>query len=432
MVHVSSFLLMASLILPFSVLAKVKNKDTALLLAVGESPVPMVDQNQFLKSLQNKLKHRARFLPIRSVSQLARTTEASSHSPELDEAIHMMNDSLDAYASYSRNAKQTIVAMDSLKNFVSTKVTPSPQTSELLVSAIMTKTWLLHKSRQKEKAQKELHQLLSVAPQVHLQTQNYPPSFRRFVKRQITTVNPGSHKAFIRSSPAAADVFVNNVFVGVSPLTVNLPQGEYTVGFYASGRKPSQKKLNLTKSKSKKIHAHLAWAADGKKSKPLQADHWNQLKPSKKIRLAHQVASAAQANHALFFSFEKQNGFPIAKATVYDARFSQMMKVITYPKPIANFKNEQAALIQFYSKKLTPYFGKNSMSYWSKNVDQSLILDHRMARHGKKPLHKQPAFWAIGLGVIAAGVITAVVLSQGSDSSSPSTGGVTVGLGGLK
>jgi len=131
----------------------------------------------------------------------------------------------------------------------------------------------------------------------------------------------------------------------------------------------------------------------------------------------------------VFLEWIPKSGGVVPQATVYDARFSQMMKVIPYPKTVTNVGSEQAQITQYFTKKISPYLGKDSISYWSKNIDQDAILDHRIGNRMNKPIHKRPEFWAIGLGVLVAGTVTAVVLSQ-NGGSSPSSGGVTVNFGG--
>jgi len=272
--------------------------------------------------------------------------------------------------------------------------------------------------------------LVQLSPKADLQLSYYPPTFRKFFSRVKKQQKLGSRSVEIKSVPSSVNVYVNHVFVGTSPLKLNLPPNKYHIGFYANGRKPTVKLANLTKAKNKVIKAHLPW---GKKSNSRNINldtAWNKIKKTKKMVIASQISNAAHADKSLFLNIKKTANGYIPQVTIYDVRYSQMMKTISYPKPVSNLNTSHHQIANFFVKKLTPHLKESSMSYWSNHIDKDIIIDHRIASRGKKPIYKKPLFWVVAIGLITAGTATAIALSQGG-SSSPSTGGVKINFDGI-
>lgn len=432
-IRILSVLLILTFFVPASGWAKSsrKKKQTVIMLPVGKNQTQYSeDNNEIIKKIRNKLKKNFHFLTLGSAKQLKRTSKAPIDDPKLSEALHLMNDSLDNYNAFNTNAKTTIIAMDSVVDYLNNQIKPSSQASELMVSASMTKAWLLFQSRKKEQSKANLKTLLQLSPKANLQLSYYPPAFRKFFNKLKKETNSGTSTIAIKSSPSAVDVYINHVFVGVTPMSLNLPPQKYTVGFSASGRKSVTKTVNLTKSNHKNVSAKLPWGKKSNRKKTNSNVAWNKLSPSKKTVYASQIAGAANADKSVFFNFvQKKNGI-IAQATVYDARYSQLMKSISYPKPIVNLKSSHDKIASYFAKKLPNYLKGNSVSYWSKKIDKDMIVDHRIANKGKKPIYKKPVFWAIVVGLAAIATTSAVLLSN-SGSSAPKTGGVTVSFDGL-
>lgn len=422
-------LVTALILMPPQLLAAAK-RPTVILVPVGPSgDSSQGDRSRVLTQLRNKLKKNFNFLSLESVTQLKKYS-ASPADPKLAQALHLMNDSLETYNTFKSDAETTIFAMDTVIDFIKANVAPSAQASDLMVSAIMTKAWLLFEKRKKNEAKNTILEFAKIAPHSQVELDYYPPRFRRFFKQSVKDVTPGTATLTLRSTPTAVDVFIDHIFVGQTPITLSLPQSKYQVGFAAAGRRTVTKSVNLKGKNSKTLTTRLAWNGGRSAKTNTSPENWNGLKQSTKMVFAAQISRAANADKSIFFSWVKKGNGLVPQATVYDARYGQMMKPISFPRGVTDLKSSGSEVSAYFAKKLKPVLNDASVTYWSNKIDKQMIVDHRVASKGKKPLYKKPWFWAVAVGLVATTTTTAILLSN-SASSSKETGGVTVSFDGL-
>jgi hypothetical protein len=101
--------------------------------------------------------------------------------------------------------------------------------------ALLQEAWLylafgLSKLGKAEETTRALERLLRVDPDFQLDSEAFPPSFRRLVvteKDRLSRVGRGS--LHVRSATAGLPLYVDGKPVGLSPLTLSLPEGRYRV-----------------------------------------------------------------------------------------------------------------------------------------------------------------------------------------------------------
>lgn len=383
---------------------------------------------KLLELIRSQLTDEAHVLPIQTSGQLSSTSQ--SDDPKLNEAISLMTHTMDQYSNYQASEKETLTAINSLIYFMTHEVPPSRQCSELIHSAVLTKAWLQFKSGDKTSSTATLDDFTRISTSTPIDLSYFPPNFRKFTEKHLQSGKNTTTKQSITlaSTPTGADVFINHKHVGIAPVTIEAPLDEtITIGFTITGRKTAVKSVLIT-GKTKKIKSHLSWDS---KSTPTQKP-WHALKPKAKIMLASQLSAASKSDQIILFEAITRADGMTPTATVFDARYSQLMKTISYPKTITESSMDQSDVAKFFSDKLKPYLKSDSINYWQGSIDKSQILDHRIASRGKKPLHKNTPFLLAGAGVLLAGTITAIVLATSGGGNSPQdTGGVTINFNGL-
>jgi hypothetical protein len=130
---------------------------------------------------------------------------------------------------------------------------------------------------------------------------------------------------------------------------------------------------------------------------------------------------------AIFFDLMRIRGGYVAAAKIYNARFSQLVETI-YSEQISAFKAEEVKRVtEDLARKITPHLKSKDLTYWSKGVDRSVVVDYRVANRGKKPLYKKPAFWMTVGGVVITGVTLGILAAQDQEESA-TTGGIVLGF----
>lgn len=427
--RVFAYTLILSLVSPFPALGKTLplSKNTVALVSTQQTDADD-SMTKLLEQIRAQLVNSAHILPIQTSAQLSSTSQ--SDDPKLNEAITLMTNTMDQYSNYKTSEKDSLTAINSLIYFMSHEVPPSLQCAELMNSAILTKAWLQLKTGDKTNSINTLVDFAKITSRSQMDLSYFPPNFKKFATAHLQnkTHKDTKHSIKLTSTPTGADVFINHKHVGIAPVTVDLPLDEtVAVGFTSTGRKTSVKSVHITDN-IKEIKTHLSWNnKNTSATKP-----WHALKPKAKIVLASQLSAASHSDQTILFeTITTAEGF-IPTATVFDARYSQLMKTISYPKAIAKTALNQNNVANFFSDKLKPYLTAESVNYWQSNIEKSEILDHRIAARGKKPLYKKTPFLIAGAGVLLAGTITAIVLATSGGSSSPQdSGGVTINFNGL-
>lgn len=335
---------------------------------------------------------------------------------------------LDRYYSYQKGAKESLSDLTGLLQTMRATQEVSQGLSSLIVSTTLTKAWLEYQTADTESSQKTLATLQRLSPKQGTDLRFFPPAFQRFAKKTAEQVSSGSSSLQVHSSPEAADVYVDNVLVGVTPFEAKLNAGKYRVTVHAPGRASVTKDISLKTEGTEKISLHLPWQGRSRQKDVLQSwQKWQTTSLEKKIALASQLAATSNSDIVGFLTVTQAEAKVVPKIQLYNDNFSQLIKEFTYPEKIENFSEAENDLTRFFSKKMRPYLKDRTMTYWTKNIDRDVITDYRVASRLKKPLYKRPLFWVSMVGLAATGIGLGLAVA----GSGAATGGIILTFGGL-
>lgn len=345
-------------------------------------------------------------------------------SPELIQAIRLVDESLEKYYAYESESDETLLRLMAATDFIKLARLPSRQTSQLLISAVVMASWLEFKQGEFEAACERLKKIVTIAAKGELNFDYYPSNFRKFTSKIAENIpEQDLAKLTVDSVPLAVNVYVDNVYAGVTPLSLPLKAGEYDIGWESAGRETVVKKVKLAAGREQKLGAKLSWSK-GPRGLDWIAAGWHKKMGASQIALAARVAELTQADVAVFVDLVKVRGGYVAAAKIYNARFSQLVGTV-HSERIVDFETENA--FEGLAKKIAPYLKSKDITYWTKGVDRSVIIDHRVASRGKKPLYKKPEFWLAVGGVVVTGVTVGILAAQDQDQAA-ATGGVVLGF----
>lgn len=401
-------------------------------------PVPATDElddinREYSDALRNSLKKKYNVLNLKITNQIIENSKSNQNvSAELGKALTLINEGRDAYV-IKNNIKGSLQILKSAEDYLISSVEPSDGTSNAMINSKLTRAWILFETSNFIMSKEVLLELLKVVGNADLKTKGYPRKFQKFVnltKNESPTVK-GSLQ--IDSIPSSANVYLDGVYQGVTPLKLEIPNGKYRLGIASNGRKSFVKDVRVSSGKNKVIRTNLKWNRSNSTSKKMFGGMiWNEASPSAKIALASHIGNATNVDRIVFLSIEKKGRAYQSIAQVFDKEFNQALKSYPYKKKIKNLKLDSPSVIRYFAKSLNTQLKSETLDLYKNEIDQKFITDQRIASRPKKPIYKKPAFIAAIGGLILTGVVLGVALSSSGGSSSPSTGGVSIDLGGFK
>jgi len=428
------FVLIINLIIPPHVLARSRSnhaKPTVAIIPVVESSEENTKINkEFAVVMRNWLKKEHNVLSNKIVDQIVKNSVTTQRvSDGLATALSLIKEGRDAYVLGGHD-KAAIDVLESAEELILKKVDPSPNSSNALISSILTRSWVLFENKKPDKARAVLQKLFNIIPNNKINTKGYPRAFRKMANSiKVESSQKGLLK--VKSIPASVNVFVNGIYVGATPYSVSLAEGKYIVSLSANGRKSVTKKTTVSSKKPKTVAASLKWDRSKKSAKKLFGGLvWQEASTPSKIALAAHISSATNVDRAIFVATEKKGSSYYPSVQVFDKKYNQAMKVIKYKKKVANLKAEAETVLRYFVKTLKPYLQHDAAHLWREHIDNTFTADHRIAVRPKKPIYKKPTFWAAVGAVVLGGVLTGVLASGGSSQSG--SGSVTVGFDDFK
>lgn len=394
----------------------------------GEGPSEGNPLNSFHEKLYERLNRDFRVLPPKVTSQILSGSISYPAHQKTAKFISQTDSVLDQYYSYQKKAEESIEDLEALLQTMRAATEVSQGLSSLIVSTTLTKAWLEYQAGKTDSSQKTLNTLWQLSPSQKTDLGFFPPTFQKFSKKIAKQVSSGSSSLKVHSSPEAADVYVDNILVGVTPFETKLTSGKYRIALQAAGRASLTREVFLKEEGAEKISLYLPWQKQSKQRESLQSwQRWQTTPLEKRIALASQLAETSGSDVIGFLTVTRSESKFVPKIQLYNDNFSQLIKEFTYPDKIENFTQAEKDLARFFSKKMRPYLKDRTMTYWTKNIDRDVITDYRVANRLKKPLYKRPLFWMGMAGLAATGVGLGVAVA----GSSVATGGIILTFGGL-
>lgn len=271
---------------------------------------------------------------------------------------------------------------------------------------------LVHTARHKQDlAQQDFANACRLNPFFQLDEKTYPPSIRRlFEKAKGELAKEKSGNIQIEGEPKVADVYLNGIYQGVSPLTLkSLPVGEYTLHFHASHYRSVDQQIAVHEGETVSIRHHLYW-----NPRPVEA---SAVLPSPRGEMEEglRVADLLKVDKVLLVNVEAKQ----VEARLLDRRF----RAAHQPLVVAPIKNGmvEPADLDTLARLIFAQIGINLLDDPQAHLDPDGIGDPiLLAASGRSKISK-PFLWggigAVGVSGIVAGVLAA---TSGSETGSVS------------
>lgn len=363
--------------------------------------------------LRNKLRTKFNVLSVTDVLQ----TVATGGGGDSAAIIRRADEVFDDYASFRRSAPRTLEALVGISRSIIATDNPSREMSRLLLTSKLSAAWLHYRQNEKRLAKDVLESL----PEISLVDPllgDYAPAFQRFVRDAFTArENFVAASLAVSSNPLAAEVYVDGVFFGVTPTTLNLSPGPHHVVWTSSGRLSAVRQIDAVSGKSRRIVARLPWN-NKDDAHPMSRRKWRALPAVKRAALAASWASRSGSDLVIVLGAD---GDEMREATVYDARFGQFLT------PWKSSLASEVAVLSSWQEKLERYLDGGGALASRRFVDSRVVVDPRIASRLHKSLVARPVFWVAVGAVVVGGVMAGLLVTQ-NQSSRPANGGLVVGF----
>ncbi|GEM_PF-6780582 len=299
----------------------------------------------------------------------------------------------------------------------------------LYAETLLTLALIYQTERRLNQMDAMLTQLADFAPHYVLSAAAYPPSVReRYEKILAQHHERGSASVAVQSSPPAADVLINGVAAGVTPLTLAaLPAGAYTVTIQAPHYRAVQKKITVRSGESVRVAETLHWshARENRSTSGLADEPSAAIStPRAQLAAAVRIAELARVQKIVTVNVnEAANGSSTVAVQVIDSALRAGRRPITMNIAADHHQLHErlAALTRTVATQVAQDFHDVASREFSPQgaVDPSVLTQraHRM----------RPWMWAV-LGVLAAGgAVGGWALTRGGGASAGGVAGAPVG-----
>ncbi len=254
-------------------------------------------------------------------------------------------------------------------------------------------------------------------PQVNLDSRYFAPTVIRRIKRQkdqLKRQELGSIK--ITAKPAAVDVYINGVFKGSTPLTIEgYPEGEHVVVVKGANYQTQKKLIQVKAGQTKKVPFSLKWKgkdrrypADMVGFHKAQFDNLEEL-----IGTAAAAARSMRVRKLILVDMKREKGKDVIRAHVVDANLETFHR----PQSVTakNVKRESAqasaSLATLTLDEMNQSIMDDPQSLAAAPYYGDVVLIGK-----SRSLLKNPWFWAVVGGAAAAGATAGALAGTGSST----------------
>ncbi len=283
---------------------------------------------------------------------------------------------------------------------------------QLLFDILMTQGMIAHALKDEALMDAAFARAAALSPTTRVDTRAYAPSIvKAFEAQRARLAGAGTGALNVQSDPEVADVYLNGIGVGVTPLTLtNIPAGSYVLSLRANKYREEIKNVQIASGKNLTINEKLAWSGGSSTANRKDAGR-------AEIDEALRIAELMKADRAVLVAAEEKNGAGMLGARVVDRQYRAAMR----PVMVRYDTGGRAAAYAELTDELVKSVGIDPASDPASYADPQGTADPRLLGKNKKKIYRQPLFWgAIGVaaaGAIAGGVLAATSGGGGGDGS---------------
>lgn len=293
----------------------------------------------------------------------------------------------------------------------------------LLVDAHVSRAVIAKSRGDIKKMRESLAIALKINPKLDLKSEEYPPSIVTVLEEERAKLKSGpSGTIAVSSSPATAEVYLNGILQGVTPMELKeIPSGEAVITIRANKYKPVERKVNVPVSGRVGISEKLKWTS-GEGVSPREEKSMN---AGGEVAEALRVADAMKTAKAVVIDVDQTGKTEEIKARMADSKLRAGHRQIVLKRNLdeAEAQTGMADLARLIDEASSIDLASDPARYIDPlGTAKPILLDKR-----KRHFEKNPLFWGV-IGALAAGAIGGGVLAatSGGGGSGNQTGNLQI------
>lgn len=306
---------------------------------------------------------------------------------------------------------------------------PIQDKGRILRDALITAAVIALDSKEVSAAENYFDEALRIDPGYELDGKAFAPRLKDAFSRVKARVNGGNLGTLtVRSDPKVADVFINGVNKGVTPMKLALPPGDYAVRVAGNRYTAIDKQIQIQSGKTELVDTRLSWRR--KVPKP-SATSVETEETQALLREGQRLMDVMRLQKVVLLDVDTTpNGAGEIRARMMDGttRASHRPVVVRFDKDRATLPKNMAGLVKMLTAQATMKNISNPVAQLDPvGVGDPIVLGRRKGRT------ITPLGWGViggvaGSGAIA-GILAAVLSGGGGGSAGSGTGSVHLQLG---
>lgn len=292
----------------------------------------------------------------------------------------------------------------------------------LLHDALLTQGLIAKAAEDLNLARESFDHAVRLNPFYLMDRKAFAPSIVELYEKSRSGLMHGEKGALrVETDPAAAEVFINGIVQGVTPLELpQVPAGSYSILIKTNKYQPVEKKIDIKGGEKVVVKEKLKWTNDHTAGGRKQA----QVESARaEIDEGLRIADLLKVDKAVVLNCdETSKGGGILKARMFDRQYRAAHRqiVVEYNSAI-----EKPQAVADMTEALASMARVNLLNNPMKYLDPDGLGDPILLTGRKREFYKKPIFWG-AVGTAAAGAIIGGILAAMSGGSSPDRGSVAV------
>lgn len=292
---------------------------------------------------------------------------------------------------------------------------------KVLRDALITAAVIAADNKELAAAENYFEEALRIDPGYELDGRAFAPRLKDAFSRVRNRVSSGKVGTLsVRSDPKVADVFINGVSKGVTPLELSLPSGDYAVRVVGNRYTPVDKRIQIQSGKTEAVDARLSWQRKAPKpsATSVETEETQAL-----LREGQRLMDVMRLQKVVLLDVDTTpNGAGEIRARMMDGttRASHRPVVIHFRADRATLPKDMAELVKVLIAQATMKNISNPVAQLDPvGVGDPIVLGRRKKRN------ITPLGWGVIGGVAGSGAIAgilAAVLSGGGGSAGTGSG----------
>lgn len=290
----------------------------------------------------------------------------------------------------------------------------------LLQDALLTQGVIAKAAGNKELAMNSFDKAVRLDPLYKIDRMTFPPSVSDMydkLKKGFLKEKTGALK--VESSPPAAEVYLNGIMKGVTPLDLGLlPLGSYKILIKANKYRPVEKTVNLGEGGGVVVKETLAWSeppTDAKRKMDVATTIGQ-------VGEGARIAEIIKSDKVILVNCNETKSGNLIAARMVDRQYkSGYREVISYYDSVAQRSEAAAEVAEALAMQAQADLTRDPRKYLDiEGIGDPILLGAR-----KKDFYRMPVFWG-AIGTAAAGAVVGGVVAAVSGGSPSDTGSVSV------